>query len=96
MAKSAWRGEWVGLTFQKVSREHLLRYGPIKVSIMKDAVREVIKELLIPELNEIKANGHRLEGRVDEISSRIGDTNLQLVEMEERKANRQRLKANKY
>jgi len=48
---------------------------------MKDAVREVIKELLIPELNEIKANGYRLEGRVDEISSRIGDTNLQLVEL---------------
>ncbi len=48
---------------------------------MKDAIREVIKELLIPELNEIKASGHRLEGRVDEISSRIGDTNLQLVEL---------------
>jgi len=52
-----------------------------KISIMKDAIREAIKELLIPELNEIKASGYRLEGRVDEISSRIGDTNLQIVEL---------------
>ncbi len=51
---------------------------------MKDAIREAIKELLIPELNEIKASSHRLEGRVDEISSRIGDTNLQLVELSRR------------
>ncbi len=51
---------------------------------MKDAVREAIKELLIPELNEIKSGMHRLEGSVGEISSRVGDTNLQLVELSRR------------
>jgi len=34
------------------------------------AVREAIKELLIPEISDIKAGVHRLEGRVEEHSSR--------------------------
>ena len=51
---------------------------------MKDAIREAIKELILPEFGVLKEEIRELKGRQEEFGLRLGDVNQHLLELNRR------------